>query len=94
MERVRREIVLGSRFDEAAFAAAFQSFRKLYNADPQRILCAPDVLGRFCELFVREADASHARSVRYAGIPLAAAILAAGTLAIEGEVSEDRMGDW
>jgi hypothetical protein len=94
MERVRREISLGNRFDEAAFDEAFRSFRKLYNADPQRIACAPDVLTRFCTLFVRGTDAAHANVVRYEGVPVVAAIVPPGTLAIEGEVSEDRMGDW
>ncbi len=50
---------------------------------------------RYCELFTRSSDAHrHSTRLRYDGIPLVAAVLAAGTLALEGEVDETQMGDW
>jgi hypothetical protein len=55
--------------------------------------CSPDVLDRYCKLFDRE-DAANAREVFYRGVPLFAAVLAVSTIAFEGEVDEDRMGDW
>ncbi len=94
MERVRREIALGCRFDEAEFAAAFASFRKLYNTGPQRVACAPDVLDRFCVVFAKGGNGVHAAIMRYDDVPVVAAVLRPGIVAIEGEVSSDRMGDW
>ena len=58
------------------------------------IHCSPDVLERFTVLFEGGDPAASARALRYSGVPLAAAILAPGTVAFEGEVDEDRMGDW
>lgn len=54
------------------------------------------MLAHYCALFERSADAAHARAaqIRYDGIPLAAAVLPGGTVAFEGEVDEERMGDW
>ncbi len=68
----------------------------MYNVAPQRALCAPDVLTRFCELFETSANRAleHSARLRYDGVPLVAAILAPGIVAFEGEVDEDRMGDW
>jgi hypothetical protein len=34
------------------------------------------------------------RDLRYEGIPVSSAILAPGTIVFEGQVDEDRMGDW
>ncbi len=92
---MRREIRLGSTFDAEAFERACTAFRELYNVEPQRALCAPDVLARFCDLYER-AHHVHQHSTRLAfrGIPLTAAILAPGTVAFEGEIDPARMGDW
>jgi len=87
---------LGARYSRAAFERAFLQFRQLYNVLPARVLCAPDALERFCALYAPPADRPHGHStrLRYEGVPLEAAVLAPGTLAFEGEVDEDRMGDW
>ena len=95
MERVRREVRLDATFSDAAFANAFASFRRIYNVAPLRAYCSPDVFARYCELFTRSSDAHrHSTRLCYDGIPLVAAVLAAGTLALEGEVDETQMGDW
>jgi hypothetical protein len=94
LERVRWTVALGTAFDGAAFERAFARFRELYHVRPQRVLCAPDVLTRYAAVFARTADDAHARDLRYDGIPLAGAILAPGTIVFEGEVDEERMGDW
>ena len=65
-----------------------------YNVAPLVARCSPDVLERFCRLFDQGADAARMREVRFRGVPLHAAVLPAGTVAFEGEVDEDRMGDW
>jgi hypothetical protein len=51
---------------------------------------------RFCELFDDSSEAALLHSGRqlFFGVPLAAAILAPGTIAFEGEVDEEKMGDW
>jgi hypothetical protein len=85
---------LGRGFTAAEFERAFRGFRELYNADPKAIQCSPDVLERFAALFEGGDPAASARALRYGGVPLAAAVLAPGTAAFEGEVDEDRMGDW
>ena len=94
MERVRWQVALGASYDDAAFAEALIGFRRLYGVAPARILCAPDVLQRAAVLFARSADAALARELRFEGIPLARAIVAPGTIVFEGEVDEERMGDW
>lgn len=95
MERVRREVRLDDAFDAEAFARAFASFRQTFNAAPLRASCAPDVFARYCELYARSSDAHrHATRLVFAGVPLVAAILAPGTLVLEGEVDETQMGDW
>jgi len=85
---------LGRGFTAGEFERAFRGFRELYNADPKAIQCSPDVLERFAALFEGGDPAASARALRYGGVPLAAAVLAPGTAAFEGEVDEDRMGDW
>lgn len=77
-----------------AFEAAFARFRQLYHLRPQRVLCAPDVLQRCAVLFARTADDALSRDLRFDGIPLVSAIVAPGTIVFEGEVDEERMGDW
>jgi hypothetical protein len=96
LERVRREVSLGPAFSARAFERAFSAFREMYNVDPQRGLCAPDVLTRYCELYERGADHAHEHSARigFRGVPLVAAIVAPGVVAFEGEVDAERMGDW
>ncbi len=91
---MRWTATLGASFDDVTFEAAFARFRALYHIRPERVLCAPDVLARWATLYARSADDAHARDLRYDGIPLAAAIIAPGTIVFEGEVDEERMGDW
>jgi hypothetical protein len=94
LERVRREVRLGSKFPAAAFERAFERFVQLYNVAPDVARCSPDVLERFCRLFESGADVAREREVRFRGVPVVAAVLPAGTIAFEGDVDEDRMGDW
>jgi len=96
LEHVRREFHLGSGFSQAGFERAFAQFRELYNVKPLRAICAPDVLARYCALYERSAETAHLHSARivFDGVPLVASILAPGTIAFEGEVDEERMGDW
>jgi hypothetical protein len=85
---------LGRGFAADDFARAFRGFREMYNVEPAIVRCSPDVLERYAALFEAGDAAASARSLRYGGVPLAAAVLAPGTVAFEGEVDEDRMGDW
>ncbi len=96
MEFVRREVSIGRNFSSADFDRAFERFRETYNVAPCRALCSPDVLARFGELFERSSDAAlrHSSRLQYGGVPLVAGLLAPGTVALEGEVDEERMGDW
>jgi len=96
VEHVRREVRLGSGFSADDFERAFRHFVEFYNVPPQRVMCPPDVLSRFGALFERTADAAHRATERlyYQGVPLVAAVLPPGTIAFEGEVDEERMGDW
>ncbi len=96
LERVRREVRIGREFTRGEFEAAFVAFRQTYNVAPLRALCAPDVLARYCALFERSEDVVHQHSLRlrYHGVPLVASLVAPGTVAFEGEVDEERMGDW
>ena len=91
---MRWTVALGAAFDETALEAAFAGFRRLYNVAPACVLCAPDVLTRLAALTARSADDALRRDLRYAGVPALSAILAPGTIVIEGEVDETRMGDW
>ncbi len=96
LENVRREVHLGAAFSTGDFERAFRRFRELYNVKPHRVICAPDVLGRYCALYERSAELALQHSVRIAfdGVPLVAAIVKPGTVVFEGEVDEERMGDW
>ncbi len=58
------------------------------------MLCAPDVLSRYAALFARTADDALRHDLQYDGVPLVSAVLAPGTIVFEGEVDEERMGDW
>lgn len=91
---MRWTVELGTDFDEAAFDRALAGFRRLYNVGPERVLCSPDVLSRFAAIMGRSSDDALRRDLRHAGIPVASAILAPGTIVFEGEVDEERMGDW
>ena len=86
--------MLEGRFAAEEFERAFDSFLQTYNVAPHVARCSPDVLDRYCRLFERGADAARHREVRFRGVPLYAAVLPAGTIVFEGEVDEDRMGDW
>jgi hypothetical protein len=96
LEFVRKEVYLGAAFSSHTFEAAFAQFRSMYNVAPLRAVCSPDVLARFCELYERSGAVAHLHSsrLRYEGVPLVAAVMPAGTVAFEGEVEENRMGDW
>lgn len=91
---MRWTVAIGTAFDDAGFANAFDGFRKLYHVRPERVLCAPDVLVRFAEIYSRSADDAHEKALAYEAIPLAGAIIAPGTIVFEGDVDEERMGDW
>ena len=91
---MRWTVALGAAFDEPAFATALAGFRRMYNVAPERVLCAPDVLSRFAALTGRSPDDALRREMRFDGVPVVSAILAPGTIIFEGEVDEDRMGDW
>ena len=93
LEHVRREVRLGRHFGPAEFERAFRSFQQLYQVRPLRVLCSPDVLDRYCEIYHESGDA-HRREVRFDGVRVTAAIMPPGTVAFEGEVDQDRMGDW
>jgi hypothetical protein len=95
LERVHWTVALGERYDADAFEHAFTGFRRLYHVRPERVLCAPDVLTRYADLFSRSIEDAHAgHALRYDGIPLVSAILKPGTIIFEGEVDEEQMGDW
>ena len=96
MEFVRKEVTIGAHFSAEEFSRAFARFRELYNSVPHRACCSPDVLLRFAALYSRSADIVLTFSTRleYEGVPLLAAVVAPGTIALEGEVEENRMGDW
>jgi hypothetical protein len=96
LETVRREIQIGTRFSAQNFGDAFAAFNRTYNVAPLRALCAPDVLVRYCEIFEGDPGAAHRHSTRarFEGVPLVAAILRPGVVVFEGEVDEERMGDW
>lgn len=95
MERVRREVRLGAIFGDEAFANAFASFRQTYNVAPSKAYCAPDVFAQCCAILADSSDAHrHSTRLTYDGVPIVAAILAPGILALEGEVDEIHMGDW
>ncbi|HTU71261.1 MAG TPA: hypothetical protein VMF11_13200 [Candidatus Baltobacteraceae bacterium] len=91
---MRREVRLGSNFAPDAFERAFDRFVQTYNVMPELAHCSPDVLERYCRLFESGVDAPRRREVRFRNIPLFAAVLPRGTIAFEGEVDPDRMGDW
>jgi hypothetical protein len=93
LEHVRREVRLSRHFSTSEFERAFHSFQQMYQVRPSRVLCSPDVLGRFCELYERPEDA-HRRELRFEGVLISAAIMPPSTVAFEGEVDQDRMGDW
>ncbi|MFN2460218.1 MAG: hypothetical protein ABR591_05980 [Candidatus Velthaea sp.] len=87
-------MTIGAHFGEAAFDDAFAGFRRLYHVRPERVLCAPDVLVRYAQLYARSADDALARDLRFEGIPLVGAVLKPCTIVFEGHVDEERMGDW
>lgn len=91
---MRREVRLGRQFSTAEFERAFASFAELYQVKPKCVACSPDVLQRYCALFEGSVEDAHRRDLQYRGIPLVASVLPAGMIAFEGDVDEDRMGDW
>ena len=82
------------RFGPEEFERAFDSFVATYNVVPTAGRCSPEVLDRYCTLFERAGEAARRHQVRFRGVPLYAAVLPPGTIVFEGEVDEDRMGDW
>ena len=93
LERVSRHASLPVHFAPDEFERAFDRFVQTYNVEPHVGRCSPEVLDRYCILFERADDAAR-RELRFRGVPLFAAVLPPGTLVFEGEVDEDRMGDW
>ncbi|HEX3468170.1 MAG TPA: hypothetical protein VHT05_08850 [Candidatus Elarobacter sp.] len=98
---MRWTVTLGTSFDGPRFDAALAGFRRLYNVAPFRVLCAPDVLARFAALTAGSSDDALPLSpelatgvLHYDSLPVVSAILAPGTIVFEGEVDEERMGDW
>ncbi|HTJ28357.1 MAG TPA: hypothetical protein VMA36_19525 [Candidatus Limnocylindria bacterium] len=91
---MRWTVVLGANYDAVDFDTALRGFRRLYNAPPQRVLCAPDVLIRFASLHARSGEDALRRALFHAGLPVFSAVLPPGTIVFEGEVDENRMGDW
>jgi hypothetical protein len=91
---VRREVRLGSNFGPEALERAFDRFVQTYNVRPMLARCSLDVLSRYCRLFEGGEDEARIREVRFRDTPIYAAVLPAGTIAFEGDVDEDRMGDW
>ena len=85
---------MGRGFSVADFLRALTSFRQLYNVPPSVVRCSPDVLDRYGALFARAGETAHAARLFHEGIPLVAAVLPPGTIAFEGDVDENRMGDW
>ncbi len=58
-------------------------------------MCAPDVLQRYAAVFTGSADhALYGRALLFEGVPLASAVVPPGTIVFEGQVDEQRMGDW
>jgi hypothetical protein len=94
LERVAREVSLRPRFEPDDFERAFESFVTTYNVSPYSGRCSPEVLERYCRLFERSEEAARRSRVRFRGVPIVAAILPAGTIVFEGEIDEERMGDW
>ncbi len=45
-------------------------------------------------MYARSSDDALSRRLFYAGIPLESAVFAPGTIVFEGDVDEERMGDW
>lgn len=91
---MRWQVALGAAFSEDEFADAFAGFRRMYHIRPERVLCAPDVLQRYAEVFARSGDDALARELGFEGIPIVSAVVQPGTIVFEGEVDEERMGDW
>jgi hypothetical protein len=85
---------LGRQFSAPEFERAFAGFQQLYHVRPLRVLCSPDVLERYCAIYERSVEIAHRGAIRYEDVPVVAAVMPAGTIAFEGEVDEDRMGDW
>lgn len=85
---------IGELFSPHVFERALASFLQLYNVRPQRIVCSPSVLSRYCLLYEKTPHAAHKREIRHEGIPIVAAILPPGVIAFEGEVDEVIKGDW
>ncbi len=75
------------------FERAYRSFAQMYQVLPTQVRCSPDVLERYSALY-EAAGAGHRRELRFEGIRMVAAIMPPGTVAFEGYVDPDRMGDW
>ncbi len=52
------------------------------------------MLQRYAALYARSADDALSLRLRFDGIPIESAIVGPGTLVFEGDVDEERMGDW
>jgi hypothetical protein len=94
LESVRRETRIGRGFGVADFERALNNFRELYHVRPEIARCSPDVLERLYALLGYDAQSLLHQEIFHDGLPIVAAVLAPGIIAFEGEVDEDRMGDW
>lgn len=91
---MRRETRIGRGFGFADFERALDKFRELYHVRPAVARCSPDVLDRLASILGYDAQTSLGREIVHESMPIVAAVLAPGTIAFEGDVDEDRMGDW
>jgi hypothetical protein len=85
---------IGTRHIVEEIETALLRFRQLYGTPPLLARCSPDVLDRYSDAAGWGVDAPRRREIRHFGIPLVAAVLPPNTIVIEGEIDEDRMGDW
>ncbi len=90
---MRREVKLADGFSYDEFEVAFSGFVQLFGVRPTRALASIDAFFAIAALAEPKAI-STAVDLRYEGVRIEAAVLAPGTLILEGEVDETRMGDW
>ncbi len=90
---MRREVRLVDGFTLDDFARAFAGFVQLFGVRPLRALASIDAFFALAALAAPQGIPT-ALELRYEGVRIEAAVLAPGTLILEGEVDETRMGDW
>ena len=90
---MRREVRLADGFSLDDFAVAFAGFIQLFGVRPTRALASIDAFFAYAALVAPRATLTEL-ALQYEGVRIEAAVLAPGTLILEGEVDETRMGDW